>query len=75
MFVVLYDIHIINTCAGLNQPIITHYFSRMSRTTEHGRITFIPSGNQLKIEIHRFNRHIQFQCPAENILMHFRKTY
>ena len=55
MFAVLYDAYITNTCACLNQPIITHYFSRMRRT-RHGHITFIPSGTQLKVEeILRFN--------------------
>ena len=58
MFAVLYDTYITNTCACLNQPIITHYFSRMRRT-RHGHITFIPSGTQLKVEeILRFNNEI-----------------
>jgi hypothetical protein len=43
-----------NTRAGLNQQIITHYFSRVRRMKQ-GRITFIPSGTQLKVKIHLFN--------------------
>jgi hypothetical protein len=34
-----------------------HYFSRVRRM-KRGPITFIPSGTQLKVKIHRFNHEI-----------------
>ena len=49
----IYDMYITNTCTDLNQPIITHHFSR-TRCKRHGHITFIPSATQLKVGIHHF---------------------
>ena len=57
---IVYDMHVVHykhLCWPKPTNYNALYFSRVRRM-KHGHITFIPSGTQLKVKIHRFNHEI-----------------